>query len=1212
MKMRKLLSLSLAACMAITPGFSALADGASPDIEESFVEVTGGANNFDQEGKFYVDYSSLEEAQEAGHALGVKIAEEGFTLLKNDGILPLDASENKVSIFGIRSARMNRSGFGSGSGGGSAISNLLGEALTEDGFQVNPKLVALYQNKVSQMVEDKIYEIGMENYGPSVVSTYASYNDVAILVFSRTGAENYDNFTNNIPGHADEDEHYLQLDDNERLLVQHVKQNFDKVIVLINSSNIMQIPELAEEKTADNLGVDAILWVGSVGQDGCKAIGDILTGKVNPSGHTSDLWEKDFTKSPTWTNFGLNNQNKDENGNRLDTFFYDPDGNATKFASVEYREGIYYGYKFYETAYVDAGNDEAAYENVLYPFGFGLSYTTFDWEFDNVKASDVIAAPNQTITVRVKVTNTGDVAGKDVVQVYYSAPYTVGGIEKAAVNMAGFAKTKLLKPGESDIVTIQFYAQDMASFDWNDANGNGFMGYELEKGDYTICIAKNSHEMVDSITRTVAEDILCKTDLTTGEEIVPVFTGSFASVNDALLKNSISRATGMVQPAASTKEDRTLDAETYAAYEAQAEYYSYMDKETDPWYVEKLPASWDQAADDSAPLTLFLKDMADVPYVEPYINENNEVILSDDPDSQKWEEFMNQFTWEELASLPATPDITLNRLGAISFSMPRGGTELAPSYSYGDPDGPINAGGVQFPSNPILTATFNKDLAYEVGRVVGNLLLLNGSRGWRGAGADIHRSPFSGRNFEYYSEDGVTAGIIGAEVTKGVTSKGIIAHFKHFFGNDQESFRADYGGVFTWATEQQIREQMAKPFEYIIKYGGTLGLMDSFNRIGAWTQTTNYAVHELLLNKEWNYQGSTESDAWAKQFVPANLMVRGGDDSLLTRDSSFPPCALERGWWDAEAKCVRVAANAEEYQGYDARVGSMLSPTHYFAVRKCAQRLLQTLANSSVANNGYRAEGEGSVVELTLKKGLYNAIQLELPGETNDVTFAFAEDVVWPEGMSFNAETGILSGVPTGEGLNDVSATFTADTWIKNMKATFKFKIESDLMANGENLVPGVAVTKKNGEDLIIAAETLTYGNQLRITNASNRRIMNAYYAEDGAWYHNDDDKSAADIVTLGDLGYDEELSRIYKFNVEGLPEGLTAEYVMTDELGWAARGTYPVNTSVKISGTAAAGEYDVTVTLYCPHVSKGTNPWMRANGTTLSEFVETFKLVVE
>ena len=316
----------------------------SEAIKENEYIFPGENGNFGFKGKFYVDYSDKDEATEAAHALAVQVAGEGDVLLKNENnALPLADGAN-VTLLGIRSAYMIRSGFGSGSGGGSSAGTMLGDSLREAGFNVNPKTESMYLTKVGQMVEDQIAEIGMENYGSSITSTYNAYGDAAIVTFSRTGAENFDIATNNAVGCADEDMHGLQLNDNETALIKHAKQHFDKVIVVINSSNIMQIPELAEPKTDGNLGVDAILWVGSVGQDGTTALAHILNGDITPSGHTSDLWEKDFKQSPTWTNFGTNSQNKDEDGNRMDVMYYQPDGSNTNFATVEYREGIYYGF----------------------------------------------------------------------------------------------------------------------------------------------------------------------------------------------------------------------------------------------------------------------------------------------------------------------------------------------------------------------------------------------------------------------------------------------------------------------------------------------------------------------------------------------------------------------------------------------------------------------------------------------------------------------------------------------------------------------------------------------------------------------------------------------------------------------------------------------------------------------------------------------------
>ena len=1150
----------------------------SPDITETTVTATGTkSGDLDAEGKFYLDYMSLEEEQVQSRKTAVKIAEEGDVLLKNNGVLPLASDERNVTLFGLASADGATVYSGSGSGKGALDVNVqhstFESSLKDAGFSVNPKTLELYNNAVTI---GTTLELPVSQYIKSVTSTYASYKDAAIVTFARTGSEEIDLKLHSVDGHKNDDEHYLQLDDNERDLLTHVKANFDKVIVLINSANIMQIPELDADDE-----IDAILWVGHPGNNGLDAVGSILSGAVNPSGHTVDLWEKDFTKSPTWTNYGYQTQNKDGDGERMDALYYTEDGTATKYASVEYREGIYNGYKYYETLYADAAeaDKEEAYSNVLYPFGYGLSYTNFEWKIDNVAETADITAANQTITMRVWVKNTGAVAGKDVVQVYYNPPYTKGGIEKAAANLVGFAKTDLLQPGESQVVQVQFVAQDMASFDWNDANNNDFEGYELEAGDYIISVNRNSHEIVDSVTRTVKETIKCETDLTSGSTIEPVFTGDYATTNESLLGGMISRANGLRQPAPASVADRTVSAEFIEKLDGQEYYEPYQDKPTDPWYVSAVPTGWDQGEDND----LLLADMAGVTYNDPVVTDGV-ASTPEDAGSQKWEEFMNQLTWEEMWGLvqAGSGTIAIESIGKAADS----GTE-GPIYVHG---------GTFFPSNPILGATWNKELAYEMGRLAGNEAILLGFSVWHGPSVNLHRSPFCGRNFEYYSEDGILSGQMVAEAVKAATSKGIICDAKHFLANNQEAHRGAYGGVCTWATEQVLRESYARPFEYMVK-AGTLGLMTSFNRIGCIVNSNNYAVHTRLLREEWGFRGATVTDAWITYYNPLNLMVRGGDDQVLGNGTNTPDVGLEQGTWSAEDKCVKVKASL------GAAEDTLLSPTHYFAVRKAAQHILYTRANSVTNKNGL---GAGAELEVALEKGVVNTVPVTLSGY--DVSVTLAEDATLPDGLTL--ENSVLKGTPAEEGDFEVEVNLAGDGWV-NTTAVLKIVVGSAMYYNGESIVGSVIDTINTGAayEGLFDSPYYAYGAELNAVNVGGQ-----YYTRNVIvnWYEVPDtssqeegalkpvnllaDRTSPDFPSIATPD-EATVKHEYGFTYEGnLPEGLTFEEVKGAVPGQDGHSSYEVVVGYRLVGTPTqAGDYTFTVKLTAPWCL-AMNAWLRTN----------------
>lgn len=982
MKPRLTRWLSVLSCTALL--WSSVSCGVAETVTETNVPVTGAQTGFvTSQGKYYVDFASLAEERAAAKALNVQVAEEGFVLLKNDGVLPLDAPNTSVSMFGYRSADIMMGGGGSGSGrpGQYGVPKTTLEAgMTQAGFRVNQRLASFYSTKSE--------EVAPADMPASVEYTYHAYGDVALIVVSRSGSEGRDEVTYGYmpKQNSDANAHMLELTDREKDLIRYVKQKFDKVILIVNSSNAMELAEVNEERTADNLGVDAILWVGHTGNDGAAAIGSILAGKVSPSGRTADTYAVDFTKDPTFTNFGSNEQNF-ENGERMNNNVYVGD-EMTDYHSVEYREGIYVGYRYYETKGHDAG--EAWYdENVLYPFGYGLSYTTFSQEIvEDVKPSATIGAANETITVKVKVTNTGDVAGKEVVQLYYSAPYTEGGIEKAYVNLGAFAKTGLLQPGESEIVTLQMVAQDMASFDWNDANDNGFIGYELEKGDYQISIRRNAHEEIASVTRSVPETICCTTDYTTGAEIKSLFTGeegleAYRSTNDTLENNLMSRDEGLEVPAAATKEDRTWDQAVVDELDAQKAYYSLNDSEDSPWYVSQVPDTWTQNAgvrDENGKTAIQLADMAGVPYTEPTVVDGVATAATDEG-TKKWDEYMNQLTYDEMALLvsyggfgqPAVETIGKRQNGAYDAAA----HPFWNGAMFGGATAPENQMGTNWVTPAVWGCTWNTDLAYQIGIMTGNEALLFNINGLYGFSLNIHRSPFGGRNFEYLSEDALLTGKLAAALSRAATEKGLVTYTKHFMMNNQETNRNTNGGVISWATEQAIREIYAKPYEIAVKEGNNSAFMTAFNRIGLSTCSTNYALLELLTRSEWGFCGHNVTDYMDyPEYRFTNLMVRagnelplGGPNKLIGKGKGGNSSSTE-GTWSAEQNTVLVAATVEAAEAADTarRAGedasayeTVPSATQYFAVRKAAQRILYSNANSNAILNGYASEISATV-----------------------------------------------------------------------------------------------------------------------------------------------------------------------------------------------------------------------------------------------------------
>jgi len=837
---------------------------------KAIITAAEGTENWDSE-YYTLDYKSEDDLKAAAGKVVEELVAEGAVLLKNNGVLPLkstSANKKKITLLGRDSVDSVFGGSGSGSVDVSTVIDLK-TALLNSHYDINEEVYSLfdsfasykmgrnsfgqpvkkYDNPKADIVMDKpevstytIGEMPASYFTESAINSFKSYNDAAIITFGRGGGEGGD-LTKDMYGFDDNytiGQHQLELNKDEKDLLEIAKVNFDKVIVLINSSTPMELGILEDDPK-----IDAVLWIGSPGQTGFNAVGDILNGTVNPSGKTVDIYARDFTKDPTFVNFGnYQYSNISRNNSYGDGFF------------VEYEEGIYIGYKYYETA---------AYENfidydsaVVYPFGYGLSYTEFDWEIVNKELGNV----DGSIKIDVKVTNVGDYPGKDVVELFYSAPYTKGGIEKSSVEFADFAKTSLLKPGESETLSLQLSVEDMASYDYKDNRA-----YVLEEGEYKLLVQTDSHNKkigLDEIVYTVSKTVVYNSKNPRNSDDL-VATNQFDDVSKELNSMSRSDFEGTF-PTAPTAEDLKANS---AVLEAFAPY--------------------------------FVDDHIDSTQSKPVTGEKNGVSLINmrglDFDDPLWDTLLNQLTTEEILAV------------TISAAYNTGEIESVGKPATVDLDGPAGLNsfmgaslhGIAYPSAVVISSSFNKDLAFKMGEMLGNEGLFYGVNGWYGPAANIHRSPFAGRNFEYYSEDGVLSGKIAAKAIEGAASKGVYSFMKHFALNDQETNRTN-NGVSTWADEQAIREIYLKPFEIAVKTArneikyisdndgtisqkeipATTAIMSSFNRVGGTWAGGSSALVQTVLRDEWGFTGFVLSDFNLYSHMNANQGLAAGTDLQLT------------------------------------------------------------------------------------------------------------------------------------------------------------------------------------------------------------------------------------------------------------------------------------------------------------------------------------------
>ena len=837
------------------------------------------------------------EAQE----LAVSIGEEGIVLLNNDdNLLPL-ASGDKLNVFGWASINPILGGAGSGALNDAYPTTDILTSLADAGIETNAELTSFYTEYkadrpvVGMWAQDwTLPEPNVSAYTDELISNAKAFSDTAMIVISRSGGEGADlpadmnavvdgsyqdgtTYTAGVYDDSlnegndwDEGDHYLQLSNREEEMVDLVCENFDKVVLVYNGANAFELGFVE-----DHPQIKSVLWSAGQGHVGMKALGKIMNGEVNPSGKMIDTYVYDLKATPWWNNFG------DFNYTNMKEFEYTSVGfTGTESTAVpgfvNYVEGIYVGYRFYETAAAEGFID---YDKVVqYPFGYGMSYTTFEQKMGDIKES------NGQISIDVEVTNTGDVAGKEVVEVYYNPPYTNGGIEKASANLIGFEKTSLLDPGASETVTVSFAVEDMASYDSKELGG-----YVLEQGDYIISINSDAHNIIDSKTYTVAERV--------------DYVGEGKRESDLVTAtNQFDYAEGDIEYLSRADKFANYDKATAApasmemSEDAKASFYNISN------YLTAEATALDEDPDAGEATTgasngLKLKDMVG--------------LEKDDP---QWDTFMDQLSLDDMNALISLGGYQTNSVDSVG------------KVRTNDCDGPASinnnftgVGSIGFPVGVVVAATWNKELAHAFGDSIGKMANEMDVSGWYAPAMNNHRTAFAGRNFEYYSEDGLLSGWIAAEAVKGSQENGVYAYMKHFALNDQEQNRCDM--VCTWSNEQAIREIYLKPFEMCVKEANCLAVMSSFNYIGNRWAGGSSSLCKTVLRDEWGFKGFVETDYFGVYgYMSSDQAIRNGTDLMLvnyptaTNDVQFRDTnGAKKAMRDAAKNILYVVANSRAY-----------------------------------------------------------------------------------------------------------------------------------------------------------------------------------------------------------------------------------------------------------------------------------------------------------
>ena len=920
-----------------------------------------------------------------GRALAERIEGEGIVLLRNeDEALPLPADTERVNVFGWASTQW----VGSGSGSGQVTGSVLGllDALSERGIAYNEDLANMYRGFHGERAYKgagalnshateycRLYEPRIDDetcYSEDLLARAEEFSDVAIVVIGRVSGESVD---------CPEQQHkvcergggltidatrrYLELSSEEEALLRYVGETYERVVVIVNSTNAMELGQLETIP-----GVDAALLVGTTGEVGARSVVSVLLGETNPSGRTTETYAYDFSTAASWANAGEKGEGRYTGASGL----YPADGTLNPNVGVtepydavryvDYAEGIYVGYRWYETAdaegFWDGVENEhgAGYDAVVqYPFGYGLSYTSFDWEVLGRTPGQGWRVERETsFTVSVRVTNTGPVAGRDVVQLYCTPPYEDGGIEKSSTVLVAFAKTGLLQPGESQDVVLSFTLDDVASYDSLDANGNGFAGYELERGTYVVELKRNAHELAScDFARTelfLPEDVQCEKDLETGATVSNRFTGEDA-VDGVSLDGSDSGAgirwltradlEGTFPRSGSRARRMTENVAALNRYgEAQVEADAQR-------YADQMDAQLEYPVSTASSSTWTLSEDGELTELGR--------TLGSDYGSPLWEILLDRISVEDMTNLTLHGYLATTEISGIGKPQTK------------EVDGPAQVGsfnqleyGVGYPSAGVLAQTWNARLAREYGQQLGLEAAVLGVDGLYAPCADIRRTPVGGRNYEYYSEDPLVCGTMAGQLVAGAREAGTYCFIKHFVCNNQDSYR---DSLYTWMTEQTLREIYLEPFRICVESGAT-GLMTSYNRLGAVWAGGSRALLTDVLRGEWGFQGAVITDyADHQQYMDADEALRAGGS--LYMDGVFRNGAYDYGLTQAELSAA------------DGTPGEARAVSFVTNLRRATKDVLYCWLNARVANLAYNeaaAEVGEAGIERPLKTEGFNYV----------------------------------------------------------------------------------------------------------------------------------------------------------------------------------------------------------------------------------------------